>query len=363
MGIYLEPARVGINWLLNPDSRRLRELARAAEARRPDAPCDSGSLARDAEELAHLLRDRHFGVATGLVDLPDEAIAIWERHLANRPRTWGAAVTELQFELRRALGDEHVRLPGAPRWRDERLETDEPGAAVEEQVVNDVLVLRVRRLMGDRADEARLAAWVAEADRHFAFDRIVVDLRGNPGGNDGHTLAWAQRRFRPVPVHVRESLWHVRGSPLGSWNAFAWRTALHGADNVPPHLLTGRHDPRPGDRIALHHETWPLEPGDRPWNGRMLVLVDQRTRSSGESSAWLLRDGLGARLVGRATTGMIEYGNIVPYVLPRSGLVVTLPTKHNDYGFTVESVGFPVDLPLDAEITAADVASQFDLFL
>jgi C-terminal processing protease CtpA/Prc len=95
----------------------------------------------------------------------------------------------------------------------------------------------------------------------------------------------------------------------------------------------------------------------------MLVLVDRRTRSSGESSAWALRDGLGARLAGAPTTGMIEYGNIVPYVLPASGLAINLPTKHNDYGFPVESVGFPVDVSLDDGISADEVASRFDAFV
>jgi hypothetical protein len=289
-------------------------------------------------------------------------LATWTRRLARNPRTWGAAVAELQFDLREALRDEHVRLFGAPRWRDGRGEEEEPGPAVEETLVAGVLVLRVRRLLGDPEDETQLARWHADADRHFSFDRIVLDLRGNPGGNDGHTYEWARRRFRPVPRHVRESLWEVRGRPLGNWNPFAWR-AVRDATAVPPHLVAGKHDPLPEDRIELRHTEYPLEAGDRPWHGEMLVLVDRRTRSSGESSAWMLRDGLGARLVGSPTTGMIEYGNIVPYVLPDSGLVIQLPTKRNDYGFPVESVGFPVDVPLADDVPAAEVAAAFDSFL
>jgi hypothetical protein len=308
------------------------------------------------------LRERHFGVATGLAEPPGAALAAWQRLLAAGPRTWGAAVTELQFDLREALGDEHVRLLGAPRWRDERAEAEEPGPAIEEAVVGGVLVLRIRRLIGDREDEERLARWSADADRHFSYDRVVVDLRGNSGGNDGHTFEWARRRFRAVARHVRESLWAVRGRPLGNWNAFAWRAARDGAA-VPPHLVSGKHDPHPDDRIEVHHTEYPLEAGDRPWSGEMLVLVDRRTRSSGESSAWMLHDGLGARLVGSPTTGMIEYGNIVPYALEDSGLVIHLPTKRNDYGFGVESVGFPVEASLADDVAAADVAAEFETFM
>jgi C-terminal processing protease CtpA/Prc len=259
--------------------------------------------------------------------------------------------------LREELRDEHVRLLGAPERQ-----ADESGRAVEEDVIDGALVLRVRRLIGGREDETALARWSASSDRHFGFDRIVLDLRGNRGGNDGHTYEWARRRFRAVAHHVRESRWEVRGKSLGSWNAFAWRAAREG-EAVPPHLVAGKHDPRPDDRIELHHQDWPLEAGDRPWNGRMLVLVNRRTRSSGESSAWLLHDGLGARLLGSPTTGMIEYGNIVPFVLPESGLVIDLPTKHNDYGFPVESVGFPVDESLGDDVSAEEVASEFESFV
>jgi hypothetical protein len=358
LSVYLGPERSGIDWLLDPESPRLREVVAEAEARSPQTACDVDKLAREAEMLARLLRERHFGVATGRVEAPDEVIAAWQTSLARRPKTWGAAVAELQLALRDALQDEHIRLRGAPTRPGE----DEPGPAVEESVVDGVLVLHVRRLIGGREDEALLALWSESGDRHFAFDRIVLDLRGNSGGNDGHTFEWARRRFRAVPLHVRGSRWEVRGKSLGSWNAFAWR-AVDANVPVPPHLVAGKHDPGPGDRIELRHEDWPLEAGDHRWDGQLLVLVDERTRSSGESSAWMLHDGLGARLLGAPTTGMIEFGNIVPYVLPGSGLVIDLPTKHNDYGFPVESVGFPVDAHLPDDVSAADVASEFESFV
>jgi hypothetical protein len=171
-------------------------------------------------------------------ETPDAALAAWEMRLATRPRTWGDAVGELQLGLREALKDEHVRLLGAPRR-----EVDDPGPAVEETVVNGVLVLRVRRLIGGRDDEAQLARWSASHARHFSFERIVLDLRGNSGGNDGHTFEWARRRFRAVSLHVRESRWEARGKPLGSWNAFAWRAARAG-EAVPPHLISSKHGRR-----------------------------------------------------------------------------------------------------------------------
>jgi hypothetical protein len=352
MTLYLDDARAGIPWLYDPASPALRALAR--EERDESSPCDGRALAADAQALAELVRGRHFGVATGRVASPDDVLTGWD---PSRARTWGEAVTGLQSDLRAALRDEHLRLLGAPdRPRAE-------GSAVEESVVDSVLVLRIRRLMGDPADERALAAWVAASDRHFAHDRIVVDLRSNPGGNDGHTYRWIERRMRAVPGFVRSAGWHVRGTPLGNWNAAAWFEARDGIDAVPPALLAARHEPRPGDVIELEAESYDLPAGELGWEGRMLVLTDRLSRSSGESSAWLLRQALGARIAGAPSTGMIEYGNIVSYAVERSGLVIQLPTKSNDFGFPVESVGFPVDVELDPATPVEVVARDFDAFV
>lgn len=346
MSLYLEGT---LPWLLDPASSELAELAREAVARTSATPCDPDALAADTPLFLELLRERHFGVATGRVALPDVALP--------RAETWGE-LADLRDELRASLVDEHIRFFGAPRPS-----RSAEGPAVERSVVEGVLVLQIRRLVGTPDDERMLIEWAAGPDDDFAYDRIVVDLRSNSGGNDGHTYRWAERRLRAAEGFCTSAGWVVRGLPLGYWNAAAWRQALYGPDGVSEGFLAQRHDPQPGDELEIDEQTYDLPAGDAPWDGRMLVLVDRHSRSSGESSAWLLREGLGARLVGEPTHGMIEYGNIVQYVLPRSGLVVSLPTKSNDYGFPVESVGFPVDVPLDPATPVEDVARRFDSFV
>jgi hypothetical protein len=323
-----------VKWLLDP---AWRELIREADARTPDTPC--GDLEADGELFAELLRERHFGVANGIVDLPPFELPA--------ARTWGE-LGELQEHLRASLCDNHVRFYGGP--------TDPPGEdgpAVERREVDGVLVVRLRRLYGTPEDHRVLAAWSADADRAFAFDRIVVDLRHNTGGNDGFVYDWMQRRSRGVEGFASDTSWVIGGQRLGEWNRCVWRNALYG-EELPA---------RPEGELELEHEEYDLPEGDLPWDGRMLVLVDRASRSSGESSAWLLREGLGARLLGEPTFGMIEYGNTVPYLLPRSGLAVSLATKRNHYGFPVERVGFPVDEPLDPDTPVEDVARRFDTFI
>lgn len=357
MSFYLGASRSGIPWLLDPESPRLGELAREVLTRTPSSPCDADALRADVDSLRELIEQRHFGVANGRAPAPAAVLDEWERQLDEDPRTWGEAVADLQASLRAELRDQHVLLPGAPP------QAPAVGPTIEERIVDGVLVLCVRRLYGDKEVELALVDWVAGADRHFEHDRIVVDLRGNGGGNDGHTWSWVGRRLHAVPGFGSDSTWVVRGKPLGSWNAIAWREARDGSDSLAPSHRAARHDPQPDDRIELVDESFDIPAGDLEWHGQMLVLTDRDTRSSGESSAWLLKRGLGARLLGAPTTGMIEYGNVAVYAFERSGLVIHLPTKHNDFGLPVESVGFPVDLPLEPDVSADDVARRFDAFV
>ena len=338
MGGEAAPVSVYLrDWLFDPASDELAALARDAEVRTPDDPC--GDVAADAELLAQLLGERHFGVATGRVSPPEFSVP--------NARTWGD-LAGLQSQLRETLRDRHFRFYGASP----RAESQE-GPAVEHREVDGVLVVRVRRLYGPPEDDRAFADWIARADRDFEHTRIVVDLRGNVGGNDGHTYDWVSRRLRAVEGFVTDSTWSMGGRLLAWWNRGVWRQALYGEEL--PEL--------PDGPLEVIDETHDLPAGDVPWDGRMLVLVDRSTRSSGESSAWLLRQGLGARLLGEPTLGMIEYGNVIPYVLPGSGLAVALPTKSNDYGFPVENAGFPVDEPLDPETPVEDVARRFDSFV
>ena len=46
-------------------------------------------------------------------------------------------------------------------------------------------------------------------------------------------------------------------------------------------------------------------------------------------------------------------------MLPNTGAVVTLATKHNDYGFPVEMQGFPVDVELDVTLPAAELVAAW----
>ena len=74
----------------------------------------------------------------------------------------------------------------------------------------------------------------------------------------------------------------------------------------------------------------------------------------------MLQHAMGGLLIGGRTAGMIEYGNIAPYLLPASGLHIGLTTKHNDFGAPVELVGLPGHAELDPSTPLGTVARTFD---
>jgi hypothetical protein len=370
--LYLGPEQSGVRWLLDRESAELARLATDAHGRTANSPCDPDAVAADLAMLPELLAQRHFGAAAGLVTPGqlDEAnrliMAARQRVLASRPACWGDALGDLNDALRMTMRDRHLRLQGS---RDSAIRADEPAAVIDERAPAvevathaDVLCVIVRRLWGGADDDRLLWAWARDSLQHFEHDRIVVDLRGNGGGNDAITLEWISPVLPPAAmVPGTAAGWFIGDTPLGIWNSVAMIEASQGAAAVPSWHRDHLREPAPDDTLTVRaQDDYPLEPGTRPWAGRMLVLVDRNTFSSGESSAWMLQHALGGRLVGGRTGGAIEYGNIVPYLLPASGLHVMLPTKHNDFGQPVELVGLPVHAALESRTPVTEVAAAFD---
>jgi hypothetical protein len=154
---YLGPERSGVRWLLDPAAPELAGLAHAIQIRTAETHCEPEAVAADLEMLPRLLRERHFGIATGLVDEAAAAEAVHfvtaarDRVLSERPRSWGEALGDLNDQLRICLRDRHLSLRGS---RLSRIRTDEPVAvvdqnapAVEVEDQHGVLCVTIRRFL------------------------------------------------------------------------------------------------------------------------------------------------------------------------------------------------------------------------
>lgn len=369
--LYLQPSQSGVSWLLDPQSPTLAGLVRVARERTAATPCNASALAGDLEDLQALLQQRHFGLATGIVDAPSlpTRIETWRQRLhAERPSRWGAALGADIYGLRRLLRDNHLRAAGEDREilaaadvrAAEVAHGREDGPLISTTEQSGVLCIRIRQFGGtSRAAEECMLAWQNDHARHFGYDRIVVDVRSNPGGADSYTLRWIAEHARN-PVHYPPgNMWTVDGKRLSLWNSAAVQEAVGGSDSLSDSLREGRPDPRPSSNLSVQTDEDAVPAGPNPWPGRMIVLLDRLSASAAESTAWILQTAFGARLAGGRSGGFLAYGDLAPYFLPRSGLMINIGTHYLGWS-DVEMVGHSVDVALDPRTPLDAVAADFD---
>ncbi len=163
-------------------------------------------------------------------------------------------------------------------------------------------------------------------------DGLVLDLRGNPGGSIGAMLSIAQAFF-PESRHVLTRR--------------ARETAT--ADDEPD--ASGR--PRtssPEVRISANRQAY-----TRP----LAILIDGYTASSSELLATVLREQLGAHVVGRASCGCVVAVRGAGYRLPGGGALYVAETGFvTPRGNRMEGAGMRPDRAVD--LTLADLREGID---
>ncbi|MEQ4208462.1 S41 family peptidase [Actinopolymorpha sp. B9G3] len=369
--LYMDPSETGVRWMLDPNSSTVLNGLAAADHRSADTPCDVDALIADVPDVLVLLRERHIGLATGTADSGglDKWATAWTGRLeAERPATWGAALGTDLYQLRWLIGDNHLRAPGEDadllRATDRRgcelVHGREAGPWLQEQNLDGVLCLRLRQCGGpSREAEQAMLQFQDDHARHFAHEKIIVDVRSNPGGSDEFVWKWIANHV-PHPVrYVSDQAWRYDGRRLAAWNLTVEQIAIAGQDSISDLRRNNTPVPRPGAALALETDDETLAVGVSPWAGQMLVLTDRLTASAGESTAWMLREAFNAKLIGGPTGGFLTFGDITPYLLPRSGLVLGLATHR--FGWRdVEMVGLRVDLTFDPRTPLPEIATSFD---
>ncbi|HEY2514540.1 MAG TPA: S41 family peptidase, partial [Polyangiaceae bacterium] len=214
------------------------------------------------------------------------------------------------------------------------------------KTVGDAAVITIRKLWGSPEQEALLEQIARDYPKHRTKPVIVFDFRGNGGGNDGYVYNWVDQAvkgpWRGPYVEV-----NLAGAALlcADWNMMVVNQVAFGRIDKPdaqkeretywkkveddlPKTTPQQADL--GDVIAK---------GTSPYHGRVLVLVDHDSGSSGESAPDFLHSAMGATIVGERTGGYMEYGNVRPYVLPRTGIVWSMASKRNYYPEPRDAVG------------------------
>ena len=233
--------------------------------------------------------------------------------------------------------------------------------------IGDTAVVRIRHLYGSTKDLENLSQIPKDFQQHAKFRRIIFDLRGNGGGDDTYVYSWISEAKNGTWPSGAETKRIGELYPCGDWNMTIIRQVTdytidtEGA-RKEREVQRGSWSPAPNEH-EIFSDGLISDTSAHPYSGRIYVLTDRQSKSSGESSAYILRQALGALLVGERTGGMITYGNVRTVVLRRTGISFNVPTKRNWFNEPAEVVGYPVDLYLENNaIPVQDLIPMLDQF-
>ncbi len=245
------------------------------------------------------------------------------------------------------------------------------GPPYEWHKVDHAVVIRLKRLYGSKGDEANLAQLAQDYDAQRSAPAIVFDFRGNEGGSDNYVWSWIKKAARGTSAPPFFDVTSSSAVACGDWNSLVVEQigdqTIDAADGraareafLASHPLGGGPKGAAGDVFDGSSSAFT---GKTPYRGRIFVLVDRYSGSSGESAPLELRAALGAMIVGERTGGYLEYGNLRPYLMPRTGIGWQLGSKRNLFASPSDGVGIAVDAYLSPDLVQAPVETLLPYLL
>ncbi|MCP4912776.1 MAG: hypothetical protein GY909_06630 [Oligoflexia bacterium] len=203
-------------------------------------------------------------------------------------------------------------------------------------------------------------------------DKIIVDLRGNGGGDDttGFQLAelLQDRKLKPG--------WHetiVSQSPetfalLQNNLIIRKLNSEYRKTKVPDYVIENlkffqeqmekaKSGKVRAEKVYKHYEfEYPYGPNH--FKGSLYILVDNLCGSSCESSMEILSKHPRAKIVGEQTAGKYHFGNVATLILPISKISIVLASKYNKYrdGKNIDKKGFFPNIKVPAGKNALEYA-------
>lgn len=181
-----------------------------------------------------------------------------------------------------------------------------------------------------------LASAIADIQRS-GVTNLVIDLRHNAGGE--------LELLKQLLYHLtrRDDLSDTRGfhynpkilayyDPAKSREFERWHRRKFGTNPPAGQLSPTPEQERPFFASVTDRKSpYRVDPGRPVFCGRTVVLANQNTGSAASILAGLIQDNDLAPIVG-TTTGNNPTGpsGMTPFRLPRSGLMISLPTEHNE---------------------------------
>ncbi|MDH3944624.1 MAG: S41 family peptidase, partial [Anaerolineae bacterium] len=203
-----------------------------------------------------------------------------------------------------------------------------------EDLIGGIPVVRVRSFSDPYADA--LNEFVNTASKHRGDPVIIVDIRGNHGGNERWPISWIQ------------GLTGERAESVFIFSELISKTTMASRANVfaylydrTPNATVYRDDAARHSQIAEAFESGERQPS---WVGpiypqvpmitndtTVILVINGSTASAGEGLIMRLSQAENVVLVGENSMGCLTFGNAGAHQLPHSKLMVWLPINFGLY--------------------------------
>lgn len=205
---------------------------------------------------------------------------------------------------------------------------------------NGILYLSIRLFDNRRFADTVLPEYAASGSKAKNCKLVIYDLRSNGGGDDRYARTWTQNFTGAKSVEPKVAAGN-RGSKLGSAAGFNWISA-------------GEFDG------GFDQGKWLAN------NIPVIVLMDSRCGSSGESAMTFAKTMDHVIVVGSNSAGYQLCGNVYDYSLPCTGITACFGVSLSFYGSmdNVDYKGYEPDLwcnPKTALQSVLNMVERYDL--
>ncbi|MCI6866212.1 MAG: S41 family peptidase [Oscillibacter sp.] len=205
---------------------------------------------------------------------------------------------------------------------------------------NGILYLSIRLFDSRRFADTVLPEYAASGSKAKNCKLVIYDLRSNGGGDDRYARTWTQNFTGAKSVDPKVAAGN-RGSKLGNAAGFNW-------------MSVGIFDG------GVSRGNW--LPNDIP----IIVLMDSRCGSSGESALTFAKTMDNVIVIGSNSAGYQLCGNVYDYSLPRTGITACFGVSISLYGSmdNVDYKGYEPDLwcnPKTALQSVLNMVERYDL--
>ena len=205
---------------------------------------------------------------------------------------------------------------------------------------NGILYLSIRLFDNRRFADTVLPEYAASGSKAKNCKLVIYDLRSNGGGDDRYARTWTQNFTGAKSVEPKVAAGN-RGSKLGSAAGFNWISA-------------GEFDG------GFDQGKWLAN------NIPVIVLMDSRCGSSGESALTFAKTMDNVIVIGSNSAGYQLCGNVYDYSLPCTGITACFGVSLSFYGSmdNVDYKGYEPDLwcnPKTALQSVLNMVERYDL--